>query len=92
MLTPQANTTVGPERQILLPPEFAFINAGRSGPKRTIEERLVDYYDTLEQSLDRFETCGRGPACRGAVIRRQRIDTADPGFNIIGLAESNADT
>lgn len=54
VLTPQANTTVEPEMQILLPPGFAYINARLTSPKGTIEERLVDYYDTLEQSLDQF--------------------------------------
>ncbi len=51
VLTPQANTTVEPQMQILLPPGFAYINARLTSPKGTIEERLVDYYDTLEPSL-----------------------------------------
>jgi len=54
VFTPQANTTVEPEMQILLPPGFAFINARLTSPKNTIEDRLIDYYDTLESSLDQF--------------------------------------
>ena len=54
VFTPQANTTVEPEMQILLPPGFAAINARLTSPKGTIEERLIDYYDTLENSLAQF--------------------------------------
>lgn len=54
VFTPQANTTVEPEMQILLPPGFTAINARLTSPKGTIEERLIDYYDTLEGSLDQF--------------------------------------
>ena len=54
VLTPQANTTVEPEMQILLPPGFAYINARLTSPKKTIEDRLVDYYDSLEFSLKQF--------------------------------------
>ena len=34
VLTPQANTTVEPEMQILLPPGFAYINARLTSPKK----------------------------------------------------------
>ena len=54
VFTPQANTTVEPEMQILLPPGFAYINARLTSPKQTIEGRLVDYYDSLESSLKQF--------------------------------------
>lgn len=54
VFTPQANTTVEPEMQILLPSGFAHINARLTSPKGTIEERLIDYYDTLEDSLAQF--------------------------------------
>lgn len=54
VFTPQANTTVEPEMQVLLPPGFAAINARLTSPKDTIEDRLIDYYDTLEDSLTQF--------------------------------------
>lgn len=54
VFTPQANTTVEPEMQILLPPGFAAINARLTSAKSTIDDRLIDYYDTLEASLDQF--------------------------------------
>lgn len=54
VFTPQANTTVEPEMQILLPPGFAYVNARLTSPKDTIENRLVDYYNTLEDSLVQF--------------------------------------
>lgn len=54
VFTPQANTTVELEMQVLLPPGFAAINARLTSPKNTIEERLIDYYDTLQNSLAQF--------------------------------------
>ena len=43
VLTPQANTTVEPEFTILWPAGVAMLNARLTSPKKTIEERLVDY-------------------------------------------------
>jgi maleate isomerase len=54
VLTPQANTTVEPELTILWPAGVAMLNARLSSPKKTIEERLVDYTDQVEKSLDQF--------------------------------------
>ncbi len=45
--TPQANTTVEPEMQILLPKGITPITARLTSSKSTIEDRLIDYYDTL---------------------------------------------
>ncbi len=53
-LTPQANTTVEPEFNILWPPGYAMINARLTSPKNTIEARLGDYWATTETSLDQF--------------------------------------
>lgn len=54
VFTPQANTTVEPEMQIMLPPGYTHINARLTSPKDTIEARLIDYYDALGESLDQF--------------------------------------
>ncbi len=77
VLTPQANTTVEPEMQILLPPGFAFINARLTSPRGSIEERLVDYYDTLEDSLVQFANApidAVAAGCTGAsyLVGRER--------------------
>lgn len=54
VLTPQANTTVEPEFEILWPPGYAMINARLTSPKKTIEERLVDYWNSVENQLVQF--------------------------------------
>jgi maleate isomerase len=54
VLTPQANTTVEPEFSILCPPGNAFINARLTSPKETIEERLIDYTESLEGQISQF--------------------------------------
>jgi maleate isomerase len=53
-LTPQANTTVEPEFSVLCPPGYAFINARLTSRKNTIEARLVDYWHTIDRTLDQF--------------------------------------
>lgn len=53
-LTPQANTTVEPEFHYLWPPGYAMINARMMSPKKTIEERLVDYWGNVENELKQF--------------------------------------
>ncbi len=53
-LTPQANTTVEPEFSLLCPPGYAFINARLTSRKDTIAARLVDYWQTIEATLDQF--------------------------------------
>ncbi len=53
-LTPQANTTVEPEFHYLWPPGYAMINARMMSPKKTIEERLVDYWGNVENELRQF--------------------------------------
>lgn len=54
LLTPQANTTVEPEHFILLPAGYAHINGRLMSDKSTIESRLVDYVDRLEDACDQF--------------------------------------
>ncbi len=53
-LTPQANTTVEPEFWLLCPPGHALINARLTSKKDTIEARLVDYWNTIDTTLDQF--------------------------------------
>ncbi len=54
VLTPQANTTVEPEFTILWPAGVGMINARMTSPKTTIVDRLYDYIDQIEVTLDRF--------------------------------------
>lgn len=68
-LTPQANTTVEPEFAVLMPAGTAWINARLTSPKPTIEERLVDYFATMESALGQFANAPIGAvavACTGA--------------------------
>ena len=69
VLTPQANTTVEPEFWALLPPGFAAINGRLTSSCATIEERLVDYFDRLEDSVGQFGNAPIGAlavACTGS--------------------------
>lgn len=69
ILTPQANTTVEPECSILLPPGYATIAARLTSDKPTIDERLVDYLESIDMTLDRFANApvdSFGFACTGA--------------------------
>jgi len=54
VLTPQANTTVEPEFAILLPPGYAFLNARLVSDKPTINARLDDYFNGIENTLAQF--------------------------------------
>lgn len=54
LLTPQANTTVEPEYAILMPAGFTHINGRLLSDKKTIEERLVDYYASLDLAVRQF--------------------------------------
>ena len=54
MLTPQANTTVEPEFNILWPRGIAMLNARLLSDKRSITERLADYFEHYDDSLKQF--------------------------------------
>lgn len=80
MLTPQANTTVEPECNILFPAGVGLVNARLTSARPAMEERLVDYFDTLPASLSQFaDTPLRavGVACTGSsyLAGRDREDT-----------------
>ena len=69
MLTPQANTTVEPEFNLLWPPGVAMINARLMSDKPGMSDRLVDYFATYAQSLRQFANAPIGvaaAACTGA--------------------------
>lgn len=69
LLTPQANTTVEPEFNILLLPGYAFLNARLISDKDTIEARLGDYFAGMAQTALQFANAPIGAyafACTGA--------------------------
>jgi len=69
MLTPQANTTVEPEFNILWPRGVAMINARLMSDKPSMTDRLVDYFDNYDASLKQFANApigAVGAACTGA--------------------------
>ena len=69
MLTPQANTTVEPEFNLLWPPGVAMINARLMSDKENMSARLVDYFANYGASLRQFANAPIGvaaAACTGA--------------------------
>src|SRR5258708_36631579 len=77
MLTPQANTTVEPEFNILWPRGVAMINARLMSGKASMTARLQDYFDNYAASLAQFANAPVGvvaAACTGAsyFARRDR--------------------
>jgi len=79
MLTPQANTTVEPEFNLLWPPGVAMINARLMSDKATISARLVDYFANYGNSLRQFANAPIGvaaAACTGASYLAGRDEEA----------------
>jgi maleate cis-trans isomerase len=69
VLTPQANTTVEPEFNLLLPPGIAMINARLVSAKDSMTARLLDYFEGFGQTLDQFANAPIGvaaAACTGS--------------------------
>jgi maleate cis-trans isomerase len=69
VLTPQANTTVEPEFNVLWPRGVAMINARLLSDKPSMNDRLVDYFDNYGASLRQFANAPVGvfaAACTGA--------------------------
>ena len=69
MLTPQANTTVEPEFNLLWPAGVAMINARLMSDKGDMSARLVDYFANYGSSLRQFANAPLGvaaAACTGA--------------------------
>jgi len=79
MLTPQANTTVEPEFNLLWPRGVAMINARLMSDKATISARLVDYFANYGSSLRQFANAPIGvaaAACTGASYLAGRDEEA----------------
>jgi maleate cis-trans isomerase len=102
VLTPQANTTAEPELAILCPPGMAFVTARLVSRKAIMDDRLVDYVETLEATLDRFANAPLKAvafACTGAsylvdpALEAQRLKRiADArGLAVITAADAVAD-
>ena len=85
VLTPQANTTVEPEFNILWPDGVGMINARMTSDKGTIVDRLYDYVDQIEGDIRSF--CKR--AHRRSLLRLYRGILSDwPGAGGRDLCET----
>jgi maleate isomerase len=65
VLTPQANTTVEPEFWIMLPPGVALINARMTSDKASLEARLADYFDQMDEAVKQFHNAPIGAIALG---------------------------
>jgi maleate cis-trans isomerase len=79
LLTPQANTVVESECGILLPPGVGQLAGRLTSPRATVEERLVDYFESLETTTRQFAGVplrALGFACTGSsyLAGRERED------------------
>ncbi len=86
MLVPQANTAVEPECGVLLPDGVGLLAGRLCSPRPTIEERLVDYFETLQVSVGQFAGVPLGAlgfACTGASYLAGR-DREDEVFAALG--------
>ena len=69
VLTPQANTTVKPELQLLCPPGVALLSARMSSQAPELRQRLLDYYEQLPNWISQFANAPLGAvasACTGS--------------------------
>jgi len=79
MLTPQANTTVEPEFNLLWPAGVAMINARLMSDKESMSARLVDYFASYAPSLRQFANAPIGvaaAACTGTSYLAGRAQEA----------------
>jgi maleate cis-trans isomerase len=79
MLTPQANTTVEPEFNLLWPSGVAMINARLMSDKDNMSARLVDYFANYAASLRQFANAPirvAAAACTGASYLAGRAQEA----------------
>ncbi len=98
---PQANTTVEPEMQALMSAGYSLLAARMTSPLQDSRARLVDYFDTLAQTLDRFDVApvqAAGFACTGSSYlvgrqedqRRLAVLSAGRGYPVLGAADAIA--
>lgn len=85
VLTPQANTCVEPEFNILMPKGVGVVNARMFCDNPVMEDRLVDYFETMPASLARFGAAplkAIGVACTGMsyLAGREREDALFPSL------------
>lgn len=69
ILTPQANTTVEPEFSILCPRGFASLHGRLTSSSPSLEARLVDYFESIDQTIRQFADApltALSAACTGA--------------------------
>ena len=69
VLTPQANTTVEPELQLLCPPGVALLTARMTSSAPDLKARLIEYYQQLPRWIAEFANAPLGAvasACTGA--------------------------
>jgi maleate isomerase len=79
MLTPQANTTVEPEFNLLWPAGVAMINARLVSDKENMSARLVDYFANYTAALRQFANAPiavAAAACTGASYLAGRAQEA----------------
>ena len=96
---PQANTTVEPEMQALLGAGHTLLTARLTSPSPDSRQRLVDYIDTLGQTLAQFDVAPlqvAGFACTGSSyligpddesVRLQAL-SAGRGYPVLSAAQS----
>jgi maleate isomerase len=102
VLTPQANTTVEPEFSILCPEGVCLLTARLTSNKTTMDDRLVDYVVSMDETLDRFANAPLKAvifACTGAAylvdpdIEKAKLSKIEDlrGYPIITAANAIAE-
>lgn len=97
--TPQANTTVEPEMQILLGGAATVLTARLTSPLADSRARLIDYFDRLEATVRQFDIAplqAAGFACTGSCYlvgreseeKRLAAATRAAGYPVISSAEA----
>lgn len=97
--TPQANTTVEPEMQILLGSAATVLTARLTSPLSDSRARLLDYFDRIEVTVRQFDVAplqAAGFACTGSCYlvgreeeeRRLAAATRSAGYPVISSAQA----